>query len=186
MESYTFHDIIYQTLIKLYVDICKRNVKNKLIWFRDKNNKLKYEPKLGEMILNIYWWFANQSCPGDCMYAKMGELAEKVMTALGSGNTTTREHRLLRFLRFTRRICKEHRSVVYRRAEENWHPRIDFDGAVHSRIPAYGKSELAPNANNVFGMKCFLSGNTWSGSIGAARASTPSRRRSSIRMTAMR
>ena len=27
----------------------------------------------------------------------------------------------------------------------------------------YGKSELAQNANNVFGMKCSLSGNTWSG-----------------------
>lgn len=28
----------------------------------------------------------------------------------------------------------------------------------------YGKGELAQNANNVFGMKCSLSGNTWSGS----------------------
>lgn len=28
----------------------------------------------------------------------------------------------------------------------------------------YGKSELAQNTNNVFGMKCSLSGNTWSGS----------------------
>ena len=28
----------------------------------------------------------------------------------------------------------------------------------------YGKSELAQNANNIFGMKCGLSGNTWSGS----------------------
>ncbi|CAK7061588.1 MAG: hypothetical protein BACD_02895 [Bacteroides rodentium] len=29
---------------------------------------------------------------------------------------------------------------------------------------AYGKSELAQNANNCFGMKCSLSGNTWGGS----------------------
>lgn len=29
----------------------------------------------------------------------------------------------------------------------------------------YGKSELAQNANNVFGMKCSLSGNTWEGSV---------------------
>ena len=28
----------------------------------------------------------------------------------------------------------------------------------------YGKSELTENANNIFGMKCSLSGNTWSGS----------------------
>lgn len=29
----------------------------------------------------------------------------------------------------------------------------------------YGKSELAQNANNCFGMKCSLSGNTWAGSV---------------------
>ena len=29
----------------------------------------------------------------------------------------------------------------------------------------HGKSELAQNANNVFGMKCSLSGNTWAGSV---------------------
>ena len=29
----------------------------------------------------------------------------------------------------------------------------------------YGKSELAQNANNCFGMKCSLSGNTWTGSV---------------------
>lgn len=29
----------------------------------------------------------------------------------------------------------------------------------------YGKSELAQNANNIFRMKCSLSGNTWSGSV---------------------
>ena len=34
----------------------------------------------------------------------------------------------------------------------------------------YGKSELAQNANNVFGMKCSLSGNTWSGSTWDGRA----------------
>ncbi len=28
----------------------------------------------------------------------------------------------------------------------------------------YGKSELAQNANNIFGMKCSLSGNSWNGS----------------------
>lgn len=28
----------------------------------------------------------------------------------------------------------------------------------------FGKSELAQNANNCFGMKCYLSGNTWPGS----------------------
>ena len=34
-EPYAFKDIVYQRLIELCVDICKRNGKNKLIWFGD-------------------------------------------------------------------------------------------------------------------------------------------------------
>lgn len=34
----------------------------------------------------------------------------------------------------------------------------------------YGKSELAQNANNIFGMKCSLSRNTWSGSAWDGRS----------------
>jgi len=82
-EPYAFRDVVYQTLIKLCVDICKRNGKNKLIWFGDKDKTLNYTPKAGEMILTVHRWFANKSCPGNWMYAKMGDLAEKVTKALG-------------------------------------------------------------------------------------------------------
>ena len=36
------------------------------------------------MILTVHRWFANKSCPGNWMYARMGELASKVTAALGS------------------------------------------------------------------------------------------------------
>ena len=39
-EPYAFRDVVYQTLIKLCVDICKRNGKKKLIWFGDKDKTL--------------------------------------------------------------------------------------------------------------------------------------------------
>ena len=35
------------------------------------------------MVLTVHRWFANKSCPGDWMYARMGDLAEKVTAALG-------------------------------------------------------------------------------------------------------
>ncbi|MBP3806525.1 MAG: hypothetical protein J6I76_21985 [Oribacterium sp.] len=35
------------------------------------------------MILTVHRWFANKSCPGDWMYARMGDLAQKVTAALG-------------------------------------------------------------------------------------------------------
>lgn len=82
-EPYTFRDIVYQRLIELCVDICKRNGKNKLIWFGDKDKTLNYSPKAGEMILTVHRWFANKSCPGNWMYARMGDLASKVTAALG-------------------------------------------------------------------------------------------------------
>ena len=90
-EPYAFRDVVYQTLIKLCIDICKRNGKNKLIWFGDKDKTLNYSPKSGEMILTVHRWFANKSCPGNWMYARMGDLAEKVTKALqgsdsGSGS----------------------------------------------------------------------------------------------------
>ena len=34
------------------------------------------------MILTVHRWFANKSCPGNWMYARMGDLAEKVTKAL--------------------------------------------------------------------------------------------------------
>ena len=89
-EPYAFKDVVYQTLIKLCIDICKRNGKNKLIWFGDKNKTLSYEPKTGEMILTVHRWFANKSCPGNWLYSRMGDLAEKVTAALG-GSTSTQE-----------------------------------------------------------------------------------------------
>lgn len=71
-----------QRAIELCIDICKRNGKNKLIWFGDKDKTLNYSPKSGEMILTVHRWFANKSCPGNWMYARMGDLADKVTKAL--------------------------------------------------------------------------------------------------------
>ena len=41
-ESYAFKDVVYNKLIELCVDICKRNGKSKLLWFGDKTKTLNY------------------------------------------------------------------------------------------------------------------------------------------------
>lgn len=82
-EPYAFKDIVYQKLIELCTDICKRNGKIRLIWFGDKEKTLNYVPKSDEMILTVHRWFANKSCPGNWMYTRMGDLAKKVTMALG-------------------------------------------------------------------------------------------------------
>ena len=83
---YAFRDEAYAALIALCVDICKRNGKKKLLWLADKAKTLAYNPVADEMLLSVHRWFANKSCPGDWMYARMGDLASKVTAALGGEN----------------------------------------------------------------------------------------------------
>lgn len=82
-EPYAMNSKVYETLIKLCTDICKRNGKTKLLWLGDKEKTLNYAPKADEMVLTVHRWFANKSCPGNWLYARLGDLASKVTTALG-------------------------------------------------------------------------------------------------------
>lgn len=85
-EPYAFKDVVYNRLIDLCEDICKRNGKTKLLWFGDKDKTLNYSPAADEMVLTVHRWFANKSCPGNWMYARMGDLAAKVTSRLGGGS----------------------------------------------------------------------------------------------------
>ena len=82
-DPYAMTNEVYNSLINLCVDICKRNGANKLIWFGDKNTSLNYEPKDGEMVITVHRWFANKACPGDWLYNRLGDLASKVTSILG-------------------------------------------------------------------------------------------------------
>lgn len=87
-DPYAFKDVVYQKLITLCADICKRNGKTRLIWLGSKDKTLNYTPDSKEMVLTVHRWFDNKACPGDWMYARMGDLANKV-TALLDGSTPT-------------------------------------------------------------------------------------------------
>lgn len=81
---YAFNGTVYAKLIDLCTDICKRNGKTKLIWFGDKAKTLAYSPNPNEMVLTVHRWFANKSCPGDWMMARMGDLANQVTARLST------------------------------------------------------------------------------------------------------
>lgn len=81
-EPYAFNNVAYNKLIELCIDICKRNNLNKVLWFSDKATALNYQPKDGECVLTVHRWFANKSCPGNWMFARMGELADAINKAL--------------------------------------------------------------------------------------------------------
>ena len=87
-EPYAMNSKVYASLVNLCVDICKRNGKNKLLWLGDKTKTLNYSPKSNEMVLTVHRWFANKSCPGNWLYARMGNLAAEVTEKLGGTSDT--------------------------------------------------------------------------------------------------
>lgn len=87
-EPYIMNNTVYETLIKLCTDICKRNGKKKLLWFADKDKSLNYTPKSDEMVITVHRWFANKSCPGNWLYARLGDVAARVTANLGGKDKT--------------------------------------------------------------------------------------------------
>lgn len=79
---YAMNSKVYDSLVRLCVDICQRYGKKKLLWLADKNKTLAYKPKDDEMIITVHRWFANKSCPGDWLYNRLGKLAADVNAQL--------------------------------------------------------------------------------------------------------
>lgn len=90
-EPYTMNSAVYNKLIDLCTDICRRNGIKKLLWFADKAKSLSYEPASDEAVLTVHRWFASKSCPGDWLYNRLGDVARRVTASLGSVVTNTTE-----------------------------------------------------------------------------------------------
>lgn len=114
-EPYTMNSAVYETLIKLCTDICKRNGKTKLLWFSDKDKALNYVPKSDEMVLTVHRWFANKSCPGDWLYARLGDLASRVTANLGTLQNTkpTSSNKTLYRVRKSWKDVKSQKGAFY-------------------------------------------------------------------------
>ena len=69
----------YQPVLKQWETVsANRQSKRRLIWIADKEKALNYRLKDGEMLLTVHRWFAKKECPGEWLYARLGELAYKV------------------------------------------------------------------------------------------------------------
>ena len=79
---YKMNDCVYESLVKLCVDICQRYGKKKLLWFDNKDYALSYEPKEDEMLITIHRWYAPKECPGKWLESRLGDLADRVTRIL--------------------------------------------------------------------------------------------------------
>ena len=81
-DPYTMTGTVFDTLVTLCADICRRNGQSRLLWIPDREASLAYEPKRDEMLLTVHRWFANKSCPGEWLYNRLGTLAWQVTDRL--------------------------------------------------------------------------------------------------------
>ena len=166
VEPYAMNEVVYDRLIDLCVDICQRNGKKKLLWFGDKDKSLSYQPKEDEMLITVHRWFANKSCPGNWLYARLGDLAAKVTARLSGGESEAipsgMQAREFQNLTEAQVIAKI--GALFSADQKKSGILASVSMAQFILESGYGKSELAQGANNCFGMKKSLSGNTWCGS----------------------
>lgn len=77
-HPYAVTDKAMDALIKLLVDICKRNDIKELKWEADKT----LVGQVDKQNMTVHRWFANKSCPGDYLYNKHSWIVEQVNSAL--------------------------------------------------------------------------------------------------------
>lgn len=92
-EPYKVTDAAYKSLIKLLVDICKRNGIKKLLWSTNKSERMNH---LNGCNMTVHRDYANKSCPGDYLYNLHGQIAKEVNAQLGSGSSSTTKKTLYR------------------------------------------------------------------------------------------
>lgn len=92
-HPYKVNDAAYKSLIKLLVDICKRNGIKKLVWSTNKSERMNH---LNGCNMTVHRDYANKSCPGDYLYNLHGQIAKEVNAQLGSGTSSTPKKTLYR------------------------------------------------------------------------------------------
>lgn len=157
-HPYAINSKVYAALIDLCEDICRRNGIKELKWKGDKS--LIGQPEKQNM--TVHRWFANKACPGDYIYSRLGQIAAEVNARLSSDASCEMQASSLKGLSEKDVIAKV--GPLFTADQERNGILASVSLAQFILESGYGQSELAQNANNCFGMKKSLSGNTWSGS----------------------
>ena len=79
-HPYAVTDKAYEALIALVADICKRNGIKRLLWKADKS----LIGQVNKQNMTVHRWFANKACPGEYLYSRHGEIANRVNAILAA------------------------------------------------------------------------------------------------------
>lgn len=113
-HPYAVTEAAYNSLIDLCADICKRNGIKKLLWKGDKS----LIGQVDKQNMTAHRWFAATGCPGDYLYQRYGDIANKVNKKLNEGEnemyikisgfkSTEEAEKLLALLKNAELVCDE-------------------------------------------------------------------------------
>lgn len=156
-ESYAMNNSVYNSLVRLCIDICKRNGKKKLLWLGSKDKTLNYTPKSDEMILTVHRWFANKSCPGNWLYSRLGELATKVTAELSGFTPSDGKKPIAQIYRVRKSWSDAKSQIGAYKVLDNAKKKVDanagykvFDASGNIVYPATAKPTQTPTANTFY------------------------------------
>lgn len=88
-EPYAITDKALDALIKLCIDVCKRNGLKNVTWINDKEKAVEYQKNMpdGEAIITVHRWWAKKSCPGNMLMGKMDYICDQINKGLGVEET---------------------------------------------------------------------------------------------------
>ena len=137
-HPYKVTDAAYDALIKLLVDICKRNNIKELKWKGDKS----LVGKVDQQNMTVHRWFANKACPGDYLYNRHGDIAKAVNAQLNPLPTCYR-------VQTGAFRNKAYAEAEYRKVKaKGFTPAVVQVGSYYKvQVGAYKKKE---NAENMF------------------------------------
>lgn len=83
---YKVTDKALAACIELCADICQRNGIKALVWSTDKATRVNHRNGAN---MTVHRDYSQKSCPGDYLYARMGQIASAVNVRLGDGGNKT-------------------------------------------------------------------------------------------------
>lgn len=80
-------DKALDALVELLADICRRNGIPRLLWRGDKS----LIGQVDKQNMTVHRWFKNKACPGDYLYSRHGQIAQRVNEKLEGDEDMTEE-----------------------------------------------------------------------------------------------
>lgn len=88
-HPYTVTDKAYNALIELVADICRRNKIKKLIWSENKADRVNHKNGCN---MTVHRDYAAKACPGEYLYSRHSDIANKVNKLLGVETVAVNTH----------------------------------------------------------------------------------------------